>query len=174
MFLDAKLRELNWSIVPRVLPTNDILQHYVMPSTVRCPLCKTERETAVHLFLYCSVVTRAQRLLEQFVGRVTGRAFSVTRKRLFMGVLPTHIRAELPLVLLLLSAFKRSVWLCRNAVKYDNASRGSLAIENFFLRFLRYCFRCDRERYSAAALGDLWGHREAVVSHLRGAWVFAF
>ena len=76
------------------------------------------------------------------------------------------------MVLLLLSAYKRSVWFSRNAVKFDKLTRGSLEIEHFFLGFLRFRFRCDQRRYGAIALGDLWGHRGAVVRHLRGAWVF--
>ena len=173
VFLDAKLRELNWTVVHGVLPTNDILHHFDVRATVLCPLCENAWASAAHLFLHCSVVTRTLRLLEQLVGGVTGRAFSATRERLLLGDLPAHIKAELPLVLLLVSAYKRSVWLCRNAVKFDDESRGSRDIENIFLGFLRFRFRCDRKRCSAAALGALWGHRGVVVRHLRGAWVFS-
>lgn len=50
-----KIRFFIWRIFARMLPVNMLLIKYNSRISTVCPLCDSEDETVMHLFIYCPI-----------------------------------------------------------------------------------------------------------------------
>ena len=58
--LHERLKMLQWRIASQLLPTKDILNRFMNNQDQRCPLCKNEQESVIHIFLLCLVAKALQ------------------------------------------------------------------------------------------------------------------
>ena len=173
-FLCPGLRDFCWRVAHGVLPLNDKLHRQDKATTDKCPLCRTDVENPLHLFLLCSVVVPVLAVVQRLVDGVTGRLMLLDRDKIIFGLFPSCPVARLPAVLLITALYKRSVWQVRNRIKKEKQKLNSKDIFFLFKSQLKLRFITDGSRFKPDIFKGYWGFNKEICLLKDDKWVFTF
>ncbi|KAK2877597.1 hypothetical protein Q8A73_019116 [Channa argus] len=129
------LKDLNWACLHRTLPVRDKIHRH---SLGRSPLCPRPScgagETAYHVMWECSFTRQLWAKAKKVVGRAKPD-LTLTWQVVERGFVGAHIRSGWGILWLLLSLYKRGLWLARqelvrNEVEWSGIERGWLRGSN--------------------------------------------
>ena len=80
-----KLRAFQYRLLHRAIPTNIQLHKWKMYDSELCSFCENEKETYVHLFLQCPIVSVLWRNVITFMSRYNNHAVTLTTKNVMLN-----------------------------------------------------------------------------------------
>ncbi|KAK2875220.1 hypothetical protein Q8A73_024190 [Channa argus] len=128
-------KDLNWACLHRTLPVRDKIHRHGLGRSPLCPRPSCGAgETAYHVMWECSFTRQLWAKAKKVVGRAKPD-LTVTWQVVERGFVGAHIRSGWGILWLLLSLYKRGLWLVRqelvrNGVEWSGAQRGWLRGSN--------------------------------------------
>ena len=126
-----------------------------MPVDKRCSFCKSDVETVSHLFYYYPFIQIAKHFLVQWFRDIGGHGVSLECIR-FSVFKDTSFTEERKALLILLSEYRLSVWLCRNKARFDGKRIRPINIATHFLGRVKFRLYTDFCRLSRECFEDFW------------------
>ncbi|KAK2873369.1 hypothetical protein Q8A73_024489 [Channa argus] len=129
------LKDLNWSFLHRTLPVRDKIHRHGLGRSPLCPRPSCGAgETAYHVMWECSFARQLWAKAKKVVGRAKPD-FTLTWQVVERGFVGAHIRSGWGILWLLLSLYKRGLWLARqelvrSEVEWSGVQRGWLRGSN--------------------------------------------
>ena len=139
--------EMCFLIAHGTLPTNDLLHKNNISKRTSCFFCN-QSESIAHLFFDCAVVQSTIDLLIH----IFDHDFDL-KNMLYYVNLPTDKKK---LAVLLISEFKRTVWLLRNEAKFNRHMVSSSLIEKSFIMNIHKRIALDYERLTLQSFLKIW------------------
>ncbi|KAK2875431.1 hypothetical protein Q8A73_024043 [Channa argus] len=125
------LKDLNWAFLHRTLPVRDKIHNHGLGRSPLCPRPSCGAgETAYHVMWECSFARQLWAKAKKVVGRAKPD-LTLTWQVVERGFVGAHIRSGWGILWLLLSLYKRGLWLARqelvrNEVEWSGVQRGWL------------------------------------------------
>ncbi|KAK2875261.1 hypothetical protein Q8A73_024231 [Channa argus] len=133
--LSNGLKDLNWACLHRTLPVRDKIHRHGLGRSPLCPRpsCGAGK-TAYHVMWECSFTRQLWAKAKKVVGRAKPD-LTLTWQVVERGFVGAHIRSGWGILWLLLSLYKRGLWLViqelvRNGVEWSGVQRGWLRGSN--------------------------------------------
>ncbi|KAK2877462.1 hypothetical protein Q8A73_018981 [Channa argus] len=129
------LKDLNWACLHRTLPVRDKIHRHGLGRSPLCPRPSCGAgETAYHVMWECSFTRQLWAKAKKVVGRAKPD-LTLTWQVVKRGFVGAHIRSGWGILWLLLSLYKRGLWLARqelvrNEVEWSGLQRGWLRGSN--------------------------------------------
>ncbi|KAK2878080.1 hypothetical protein Q8A73_017050 [Channa argus] len=129
------LKDLNWPFLHRTLPVRDKIHRQGLGRSPLCPRPSCGAgETAYHVMWECSFARQLWAKAKKVVGRAKPD-FTLTWQVVERGFVGAHIRSGWGILWLLLSLYKRGLWLARqelvrSEVEWSGVQRGWLRGSN--------------------------------------------
>ncbi|KAK2877400.1 hypothetical protein Q8A73_018919 [Channa argus] len=129
------LKDLNWACLHRTLPVRDKIHRHGLGRSPLCPRPSCGAgETAYHVIWECSFTRQLWAKAKKVVGRAKPD-LTLTWQVVKRGFVGAHIRSGWGILWLLLSLYKRGLWLARqelvrNEVEWSGLQRGWLRGSN--------------------------------------------
>ncbi|KAK2875343.1 hypothetical protein Q8A73_024313 [Channa argus] len=129
------LKDLNWACLHRTLPVRDKIHRHGLGRSPLCPRPScVAGETAYHVMWECSFTRQLWAKAKKVVGRAKPD-LTLTWQVVERGFVGAHIRSGWGILWLLLSLYKRGLWLARqelvrNEVEWSGVQRGWLRGSN--------------------------------------------
>ncbi|KAK2877622.1 hypothetical protein Q8A73_019141 [Channa argus] len=129
------LKDLNWACLHRTLPVRDKIHRHGLGRSPLCPRPSCGAgETAYHVMWECSFTRQLWAKAKKVVGRAKPD-LTLTWQVVKRGFAGAHIRSGWGILWLLLSLYKRGLWLARqelvrNEVEWSGLQRGWLRGSN--------------------------------------------
>ncbi|KAK2877519.1 hypothetical protein Q8A73_019038 [Channa argus] len=129
------LKDLNWACLHRTLPVRDKIHRHGLGRSPLCPRPSCGAgETAYHVMWECSFTRQLWAKAKKVVGRAKPD-LTLTWQVVKRGFVGAHIRSGWGILWLLLSVYKRGLWLARqelvrNEVEWSGLQRGWLRGSN--------------------------------------------
>ena len=79
------LKDLQYQIIHRYLPTNRLLYKMGKIESMRCTLCRMHTETISHIFYECTLVTGLWLFIERLVSAVAGKVIKLNCQDVILG-----------------------------------------------------------------------------------------
>ncbi|KAK2877410.1 hypothetical protein Q8A73_018929 [Channa argus] len=123
------LKDLNWACLHRTLPVRDKIHRHGLGRSPLCPRPSCGAgETAYHVIWECSFTRQLWAKAKKVVGRAKPD-LTLTWQVVKRGFVGAHIRSGWGILWLLLSLYKRGLWLARqelvrNEVEWSGLQRG--------------------------------------------------
>ncbi|KAK2877989.1 hypothetical protein Q8A73_016959 [Channa argus] len=128
-------KDLNWACLHRTLPVRDKIHRHGLGRSPLCPRPSCGAgETAYHVMWECSFTRQLWAKAKKVVGRAKPD-LTLTWQVVERGFVGAHIRSGWGILWLLLSLYKRALWLARqelvrNEVEWSEVQRGWLSGSN--------------------------------------------
>ncbi|KAK2878096.1 hypothetical protein Q8A73_017087 [Channa argus] len=128
-------KDLNWACLHRTLPVRDKIHRHGLGRSPLCPRPSCGAgETAYHVMWECSFTRQLWAKAKKVVGRAKPD-LTLTWQVVERGFVGAHIRSGWGILWLLLSLYKRGLWLARqelvrNEVEWSEVQRGWLSGSN--------------------------------------------
>ncbi|KAK2878007.1 hypothetical protein Q8A73_016977 [Channa argus] len=128
-------KDLNWACLHRTLPVRDKIHRHGLGRSPLCPRPSCGAgETAYHVMWECSFARQLWAKAKKVVGRAKPD-FTLTWQVVERGFVGAHIRSGWGILWLLLSLYKRGLWLARqelvrSEVEWSGVQRGWLRGSN--------------------------------------------
>ncbi|KAK2871955.1 hypothetical protein Q8A73_024580, partial [Channa argus] len=128
-------KDLNWACLHRTLPVRDKIHRHGLGRSPLCPRPSCGAgETAYHVMWECSFTRQLWAKEKKVVGRAKPD-LTLTWQVVERGFVGAHIRSGWGILWLLLSLYKRGLWLViqelvRNGVEWSGVQRGWLRGSN--------------------------------------------
>ncbi|KAK2912142.1 hypothetical protein Q8A73_006255 [Channa argus] len=128
-------KDLNWACLHRTLPVRDKIHRHGLGRSPLCPRPSCGAgETAYHVMWECSFTRQLWAKAKKVVGRAKPD-LTLTWQVVERGFVGAHIRSGWGILWLLLSLYKRGLWLVRqelvrNGVEWSGVQRGWLRGSN--------------------------------------------
>ncbi|KAK2877611.1 hypothetical protein Q8A73_019130 [Channa argus] len=129
------LKDLNWAFLHRTLPVRDKIHRHGLGRSPLCPRPSCGAgETAYQVMWECSFARQLWAKAKKVVGRAKPD-LTLSWQVVERGFVGAHIRSGLGILWLLLSLYKRGLWLARqelvrNGVEWSGVQRGWLRGSN--------------------------------------------
>ncbi|KAK2875506.1 hypothetical protein Q8A73_024118 [Channa argus] len=129
------LKDLNWAFLHKTLPVRDKIHNHGLGRSPLCPRPSCGAgETAYHVMWECSFARQLWAKAKKVVGRAKPD-LTLTWQVVERGFVGAHIRSGWGILWLLLSLYKRGLWLSRqelvrNGVEWSGLQRGWLRGSN--------------------------------------------
>ena len=163
-FVDSNARDLAWRIAHECLPTNDLLYRHGVRRHYYCALCGAERETLVHLFIKCPVVSPLWAFILALTSDITASRVSIWKTTVLFNIMRDEYPKNAKQVFLyMLNKMKHCIWLKRNLSQFEGAHISTNAIKFLFIRELNLRLSADRHRLTEIQYTSFWGDTMSVV-----------
>jgi len=112
---DMTIKEFQYKILHRYLPTNDLLYKMKIVSGNKCTFCNMYNETVIHLFYECTYVKQLLLKVQDIIRLVDnlGNDFRFSTKEVILGYKLRHLNISSQTINNLLLHLKMYIWKCR-------------------------------------------------------------
>ncbi len=112
---DMAIKEFQYKILHRYLPTNDLLYKMKLVSGNKCTFCNMYNENVIHLFFECTYVKQLLFKVQDIICIVDnlGNEFRFTTKDVILGYKLSQLNVSSLTINNLLLHFKMYIWKCK-------------------------------------------------------------
>ncbi len=151
--VDNKIKDLQYKIIMRFLPTNYLLYKMKKVNSQNCIFCNTEPETIEHLFFNCCYVKNIWWQVFDELHSVTGQRFSPTLQSCILGIYDNCDASQAINIVILLVKY----YIMKSKYDSHSLSLGALAA----------MFKYKVELFSKVYRQDVLLHLSLMFSHNR-------
>lgn len=155
-FPDPITTNVSFKLAHDVLPVAYRLYMYNMPVCKMCSFCKHDIETVEHLFYFCPYVQMTKKFLARWFKTIDGRGISLECIRFSVFSHDALSIACKKILLVILSEYRFSIWLCRNKVRFDHKRMRSIDIAAHFLARIKIRLWTDFKRMTTDTFISYW------------------
>ena len=126
--VDNKIKELQYKIIMRFIPTNYLLYKMKKINSPNCTFCMLAQQTIEHLFYHCVCVKNLWMYVLDKWNRVTGQNINLSLRMCILGIYDTNEQTKCMSLNIVILIVKQYIMHC----KYDQVELNTRGFECYF------------------------------------------